>query len=372
MKKFLQNLLAVLIGCIAAVVLLEVGLRIYNPVRSTVKGYRIVLPINERYVVKNHRIGKLDRTIVHTKNSLGFRGKEPPHEFSKYLTLLTIGGSTTECQYLSDGKTWTDILGQNLETDFDRVWINNAGLDGHSTFGHQVLMADYVSKLKPKLALFLVGVNDVGRQDLVHWEVDEVKTRIDIYSIRGFVKSVSSYSETFALLLNLSRYYRAVRKRVTHREIDLTQLEMEPAAASNLRASPTKNLNSYETRLVRLINLTRENQIDPVFITQPALHGAGIDDVTGVDLGRIRVERVASSDTLEMYNDVTRRVGQKENVLVIDLARELPKSSRYFYDFFHFTNEGATKVGDIVYKHLKPYLRTKYREYADHPAAVQP
>jgi hypothetical protein len=181
-----------------------VGLRFY-PLRSTVKGDRIVLPVNKQYVSKNDKIPKLDRIIVHTKNSLGFRGKEPPQEFSKYLTLLTIGGSTTECQYLSDGKTWTDILGQKLEKDLDRLWINNAGLDGHSTFGHTVLVTDYISKLKPKVALFLVGINDVGRDDLVDWELEHIKAGIDIRTIRGFAKSISSYSETFGLLLNVYR-----------------------------------------------------------------------------------------------------------------------------------------------------------------------
>jgi lysophospholipase L1-like esterase len=375
MKKILKNLIALLIGCIGAILLLEVILRFYNPIQSTVKVHRIALPVNKQYVAENPAIRNLDRTIVHTKNSLGFRGKERPHEFSKYLTLLTIGGSTTECKYLSDGKTWTDILGQNLEKDFDRVWINNAGLDGHSTFGHMVLMTDYIAKLKPKVALFLVGINDVGRDDLGQFDLQHVKGRIDIYSIRGLVKSASSYSETFALVLNVYRYYRAVTTGLSHQEVDLTKVEMAPATAPNFPASPEsyKYVKSYETRLVQLINLTRGNQIDPVLITQPALHGGGIDDVTGVDLGRIRwgeTDGKTSWSILEMYNEVTRRVGQRENVLVIDLARELPKSSRYFYDYFHFTNEGAKQVGDIIYRHLRPYLSTKYGEYAYHADGV--
>jgi lysophospholipase L1-like esterase len=369
MQRSLKDLLALVIGCIGAILLLEIILRFYNPLRSTVKGNRIVLPVNTQYVTKNHTISKLEQTIVLTKNSLGFRGKEPPRDFSKYLTLMTIGGSTTECQYLSDGKTWTDILGRNLNKDFDRVWINNAGLDGHSTFGHTVLMADYIAKLKPKIALFLVGINDMGRDDLGASDLQHIKGRIDIYSIRGLVKSASSYSETFAVVLNVYRYYRAITTGLSHQEVDLTKAEMAPAMASNFPASPEsdKYLKSYEARLVRLMDIARENQIDPVLITQPTLYGGGIDDVTGVDLDRIRdgtIDGKASWGSLEMYNEVTRRVGQKQNVLVIDLARELPKSSRYFYDYFHFTNEGANQVADIVYRHLGPYLRTKYSEYA--------
>lgn len=53
-----------------------------------------------------------------------------------YLTIISVGGSTTECFYISDDKTWTHILGMKLKSVFTRVWINNAGLDGHSTFGH--------------------------------------------------------------------------------------------------------------------------------------------------------------------------------------------------------------------------------------------
>ncbi len=77
-----------------------------------------------------------------------------------------MGGSTTECFYLSDDKTWQFNLEQKLKLKFKNIWINNAGLDGHSTFGHQILLDDYLIKIKPKIILFLVGVNDVGREDL--------------------------------------------------------------------------------------------------------------------------------------------------------------------------------------------------------------
>jgi hypothetical protein len=63
---------------------------------------------------------------------------------------------------------------------------------------------------------------------------------------------------------------------------------------------------------------------------------------------------------VEIYNDITRQVGEEENLLVIELARKMPKSSKYFYDLMHYTNEGAAKVADIIYQDLAPYLRQKY------------
>ena len=59
---------------------------------------------------------------------------------------------------------------------------------------------------------------------------------------------------------------------------------------------------------------------------------------------------------LEIYNDVTRAVGREQRALVIDLARALPKDSAYFYDWTHFTNEGAERVAEILNQALVPWL----------------
>ncbi len=166
MMKFIKNFFALFIGLVVAFLVLEGFLRIYNPFPIRLKGDKIVLPINQRYDIKNDKIAKLDKEIIHTKNSLGFRGPEMPADYADRLSVITIGGSTTECYYLSDNSTWPYLLGEELKKDYPDIWVNNAGLDGHSTFGHQVLLEDYVVGLKPKMVLFLTGINDVGRDSL--------------------------------------------------------------------------------------------------------------------------------------------------------------------------------------------------------------
>jgi hypothetical protein len=66
---------------------------------------------------------------------------------------------------------------------------------------------------------------------------------------------------------------------------------------------------------------------------------------------------------MELYNDVTRQVGKDQGVLVIDLARKLPKSSLYYYDFEHYSNEGAERAAEIIGSHLSPYWAQKYPAY---------
>ena len=105
------NLLLLLGGCLAALLLLEAFLRVYNPLGVRIRGDRIVLPRNFRETMTNNTNTKLEPVIVFSKNALGFRGPEPPRDFDGHLTVLAVGGSTTECLYLTDGASWPERLG---------------------------------------------------------------------------------------------------------------------------------------------------------------------------------------------------------------------------------------------------------------------
>src|SRR5260221_1236065 len=109
---------------LVVLVVFEALLHIYNPLPFRVRGNRIILPVLQRYTLHNDGVSKLDPVTHHTKNSLGFRGPEPPGDFAQRLTVLTIGGSTTENSFLSDGKTWTDAMARQLERSFPGVWVN--------------------------------------------------------------------------------------------------------------------------------------------------------------------------------------------------------------------------------------------------------
>ena len=50
-----------------------------------------------------------------------------------------------------------------------------------------------------------------------------------------------------------------------------------------------------------------------MFVTQPALFGNGIDELSGVDLRTVPVSGVSGQrawDVLELYNQVTMKVGE--------------------------------------------------------------
>ena len=369
-----KNLLVLLISLVLVLGLCELILRVYNPLGFRIKGDKIILPINKKEIIHHeHGLGKLDKVVVQQRNSLGFRGPEPPADFSRDLTIVTVGGSTTECFDLAENKTWPHDLGVNLQRHFNHLWLNNAGLSGNSTFGHYILMQDYLVKLKPKVVIFLVGINDLGIRG--ERDFDQRIHGVNFRSLERFLASLAVHSELATAALNLYRYYfpksTMINNQNDPQETDFKKLPhfavSDAARAALIKDHRDHYVRPYKTRLEKLIAICREHHIVPVLVTQPVLYGGGVDEASGVDLDHRFVAKDMDGATawqvLELYNDITREVGREQGVLVIDLARQMPKNSTYYFDLMHYTNAGAAQVADIVARQLTPFLAKKFPAY---------
>lgn len=349
MKDMAKNFLALFLSAIFCIVVLEAILRFYNPFPMRIRGDKIELPVFSRYIYRNNQTDKLDTIIRYSRNSIGFRGEEPPDDLKDKFSIITVGGSTTECLYLSDDKTWPYLLGRKLNEKFKNIWLNNAGMDGHSTYGNIILLRDYLVPLQPKMVIFLVGVNDIGRND---YQFLERRDSIENVLARRF--------EIAALILNINRMLKAKDKNLGHRIVDLKKektLTISDAQMEKmLEMHRQRAIPHYEKKLKMIADICKTNGIVPVFITQPTLLGDTVDKASGVYLGNIRNGRQNGKlywNVMELYNETTIKVARENHVIVIDLANILPKDSSYFYDFIHFTNKGAEEVAGILFEELK-------------------
>ena len=356
-------------GVAAALLMAEVFFRVHDPLGQRLRGNKIVLPINKRYVVEQQQASKLEQVIVQTRNSLGFRGEDPPRDFDQHLTVVAVGGSSTECMYLSDGKDWPALVARGLKPSFPSLWMNNAGLNGHSTFGHLLLLRQHLLALHPRVIVLMAGINDIARDDLNDYDVMQLGPQ-------STMEVLAQHSAVASATLNSWRAWKASRAGLLHSQMDLRSwptAARRPDAPGLLNHHRRKYLPGYRQRLQLLTRLCREANITLVLVTQPTLYGPGIDDETGIDLGGIAVSPdedvngAVAWEILELYNDVMRDVGKEEGVFVIDLARLLPRSSRFFYDFMHFTPEGAARVAQVVTPPLCGYLGQRFSGYLIHP-----
>jgi lysophospholipase L1-like esterase len=361
-KLVIKNILTLVIGLALSFVLLEGLLRIFQPVEYRVKGNKIWLPQDRKYQLTNDKTDKLDKIVYTTRNHMGFRGDPPPKNFSEYLTIIAVGGSTTACELISDNKTWCDILSVNLKSKFESLWLNNAGLDGHSTYGHIVLMEDYIIKIRPKIVLFLVGANDIGLEASRIYDQDQLKK-----PLLGFVAplwdSWVNKSEVLSYSINFCRFLQAKRMGLSHTLWNFHKMNQFDIPIENVPSilieHKQKYLAPYADRLKRLIDISRQNSIEPIFITQPTVFGDLIDPTTGINLARINTSGYNGKvflQVLELYNDVVRNIAAAHKTGLIDLAKEMPKKTEYYYDTYHFTNTGCQKVAEIIYPKLYPLL----------------
>jgi hypothetical protein len=380
-RNVFRALVAVISLCIALAAV-EIALRVRDPFGFRVHGSRLTLPANTQWVWPCG-LAPFDPVIVHTKNSLGFRGPEPPSDFARRLTVVCVGGSTTECRMLSDGTDWPAIMATRLAPRFSGLWVNNAGLDGHSTFGHILLVQDCLSRLHPKVAVFLVGRNELWNDRPNQFDCATEAGRRRLSAGGTIMIWLAERSRVASMILNLARYREAVRRgqayfglRTEKGSIALSyargmvrawsdgpRLPADLARTEALLAQHRQFfIEPYRERLAALVRQARAAHIEPVLVTQPVLPGfdpldapeqagalASAEVVRGVDGRSFRA-------LMDLYNRTLIEYAQAASVPVIDLAASLPRRAAYFYDDSHFTRAGAEAVGNIVAAGLAPIL----------------
>ena len=355
----IKNLKALLFGLLVALVLCEIVLRIYNPFTNFTKQGKLVLPASQQTVFENKWIKQLDAKISYSRNALGFRGPMPTDSIPKLNSIITVGGSTTECRFLSDSTTWPFLLGEQLKDSIPNLWVNNAGIDGHSTFGHMLLMKEYLSKLKPKYVVLLTGVNDVETEKPERFDVAN-ENILQYGSVKKFVKSLLQKTEIGSTFYQFYAIRLAYKKGLIHKEVDFTSLRdttYTPAYIQETIAKQKNYLFGYQERLQEIISICKASNIQPILLTQPSLYGSFTDSATGIKMdlkfhdSNPGKNNLLQEQVLEEYNNVVRSFSTQATV--IDLAKLMPKNTVYYYDFIHFNKAGAAKVAEILGKEIE-------------------
>ena len=342
MKRFLKicAFVFLVIAC------LEFTLHIYNPFSSRVKNGEIILPKNTKYSVELPNYQGLDTKIIHNKNSLGMRG--PELIGSEKLKIICMGGSTTECFYLNDGKDWPAVLGNKIKTDYPASWLNNAGMDGQSTFGNLQMLKQYIVSLKPNYIFLMCGLNDMGLEAPSYFDEN-----------KSLFTKIYNFLEIPSTILNIMRAGKAKESGLNHRFImDINKAErmqMDDTSIVNHLKSEQKFLSAYVNRINEFAKICKANNIQLIFVSQSILFSDEKDLYSNTYLGDIKTGQINGKTRgyiSKMYNKVTFDFAESQKIPYINLNARLPKDSRFFYDGYHFTNDGAEITAGIIYDEI--------------------
>jgi len=326
-------------------------------------------PMRHVMEISTENLPDLESHVVFTVNKLGLRGPEVDLDHTD-VKVLCVGGSTTECFYVTDEKSWPWLVQQELSKRLNKiVFVGNSGRSGLFSLHHEYLLRNYAPAKKFDHVVILAGANDMGALLLQDYEGRAARVAYD--ALTGDPDDLSSLPAPYYRKLSLARVALKVRaayslSRATQ-QATVTQDEygnwirqrrterqegLKKNARSDIPQGIEAALATYQANIRRIIDVCREHHQHVVFVTQPSLYRADLTDAEKSLLWQCSPKGTFLPQTLQMiqdrYNAALIDACKKERVDCIDLASMLPKDTTIFYDDFHFNLGGCRKVAAIV------------------------
>ena len=354
-KRLLFSLTLVgLVGALA-VALGELAMRLMTPAPAFAASLNLHMNLSTELSPDLHGVST---PVRFSTNRWGMRGSQPPSgtAWDNATTIVAVGGSTTQCFFLDDARTWPAVLERELRSAGYDVWVGNGGEAGHSTRGHIRIVDEAVAHIRPDYVLFLVGVNDLSLSLRPTWRWDEEMSDALLGRAR---------SDGLNWILDHSRlaYHLSLLKQIHFdgtmvRAADFSvPLPSEPVTGEEFVLpddvdSVLGSLSAFRDNVVYLIEAVRRFGSEPVFLTQPLL----IEDSPRWSSVRARsfwmkqqrfaLDGASYARLLDRFNQVLIDVCARHGATCFDLAGIVPHSTDYYYDMVHFNDAGARLVGE--------------------------
>jgi hypothetical protein len=294
-----------------------------------------------------------DSAAIYIRDQYGFRGSYPsPDE----IDILTVGGSTTDQRYITEGKTWQDVLAKDFKSKGKTVYVVNAGIDGQTTLGHLKNLEwwfPYVSGLQPKYILYYIGINELFLPELSEYD--------NLYH-ENFQPTtwdlIRDQSAIFYLYRTLRGTYEAYKTHIGHKPFSMGNAPLtEKPLLNNHEVFMDALLMAYKNRLHYLLNETKEMGATPICVTQVYWLYKKVDGrIMGVEMHRnyrdVQINGMDFYYMMQLINQVTLSICREEGGIPIDLAGEIEFADEDFYDSGHNTPLGTAKIGSFLFKKL--------------------
>ena len=264
-----------------------------------------------------------------------------------------IGGSSAECLYLDDSDAINAILQRELNNHFKNnlsIKVYNAGKSGDASDDHVSILVHRIIHLEPDMLILFSGINDLTRSlynyDYLHYMKHPPKKFSLFYLL----------TTEFQLPRRL-HYFRKqqyptekeIREQITLKSNYKQVIELcNSAPISNTR--PKVNISNYSNNLLTMIGVSTAHKIQLIFMTQQTTWNSSVDPEIKnwhwmLYKNKVRYREELMDEALESLNNVMRTLSKEKSVPLYDLAKEMPKSSDYFYDDVHFNVNGAQVAG---------------------------
>lgn len=301
------------------------------------RGYERHLPLRECAPLSEswHSSRLTEGKVIRRGDASGFIMPSRIHDEPDYEVVF-LGGSTTECLSVPEKQRFPYLTGRMLEKQCGvKVNAYNGGKSGSSS-NHSVLsLYGKVIPMKPDAVVLMHAINDLM-----------------------FLMTAESYwAKHYRRGMIQEKHYDPIREWVTQKELGHTFLPSPKTDYDQYRGKPA-NLDihsitqSFKKSLELFIFICRQHNIRPVLMTQASRITATPDSYMQTKAKQLKndfsVDYENFHKAYSAMNQTIRDVARQQNVLLIDLAKQIAPDETMMYDSVHFTVKGSQTVARII------------------------
>lgn len=260
--------------------------------------------------------------------------------------IFCLGGSTTEFPDRA-GRDWPSRVEAILrkKNGQQNIEVYNLGKGWYTSLHTLINYETNLRKYRPSAILIMQSLNDL-LQNADFSYMSHGAFREDYGHFYGPVNRIINRRSLWHYLRDVfsGLWYAAPRKPIT--------TDFFPG------------LKPYERNIRTIIELARFDGTKVILMTEPYLMKRNLSEEELSAIRMIQVEAINdtmvwTSKTLlsgmEQYNNTLRRIAQEENLPLIELDKEVPKTLFYFRDEVHYQ--------DTTFSLIAPFIADKLFEY---------
>lgn len=280
--------------------------------------------------------------------------------------IVFIGGSTTECMYVTENNRFPYLTGQLMEENTNQQ-INsyNAGFSGNSSIHSFDILLNKILPMKPDIVVIMHTINDYAilAYDHSYWPVGTPRSELII--INDYFPKMPK--ETF--IWHFKSLFRITYPNIYQRIFLLKESIFHPQEQKPTRPQDEwagrrhlieeRDFDSMQREfnwaLQMLITACKTYDITPVLMTQANRIKGNPDEVILKSMEPMLNAGITYETFKEEYdrfNEIVREVAETNKIPLIDLAKLVPQEKEYLYDTFHYNDNGSKFVANIIAEEL--------------------
>ncbi|MGD0217966.1 MAG: GDSL-type esterase/lipase family protein [Desulfobaccales bacterium] len=336
------------------------GVKRFIKLREFEPGYAEVLLPSPQAMTQSDTLVR--RPYVIRVDEDGFIMPARVHEHPD-LTLVFLGGSTTEDIYDDENNRFPYLVGRLLEGSTGlRVNSYNAAKSGNDSLHSLDVLLNKVLPLKPDLVVMMHNINDLSilLLEKSYWNKNPYRSPL-IEEKPDWRTVGKNLQTTFQLARDLviPNLYAALH-RLLHAQGQSQTDEFQAVRGQKIEVDQDVLVREFTYNLQTFINICRARGITPVLMTMPSRLKEDPDPLIRRLMQRLEEQNGITyrdfKGAFDRFNQTIREVAGQNRVDLVDLAQEIPQEKEYMSDVVHFNPAGSRLVAQKIAAGLSPLL----------------